>query len=67
MYEKLLLERKIKTEYVNYVRFCLNSYSVNTMFIPTFQGEQCGNAEMERDLLKTALNIVEHKIEEWDN
>ena len=67
MYEKLLLERKIKTEYVNYVRFCLNSYSVNTMFAPTFQGEQCGNAEMERDLLKTALNIVEHKIEEWDN
>lgn len=67
IYEKLLLERKIKTEYVNYVRFCLNSYSVNTMFIPTFQGEQCGNIEMERDLLKTALSIVEHKIEEWDN
>lgn len=65
MYEKLLLERKIKTEYVNYVRFCLNSYSVNTMFMPTFQGPQCGNIEMERDLLKVALNIVERKIEDW--
>lgn len=65
MYEKLLSEHKIKTEYVNYVRFWSNAYSVNTMFTPTFQGEQCGNLEKERDLLKTALNIVQQKIDYW--
>lgn len=35
------------------------------MFTPTFQGEQCGNLEKERGLLKTALNIVQQKIDYW--
>lgn len=65
IYEKLLLGRSIKREYTDYVRFCSNSYSVNTMFTPTFQGEQCGNLKKERDLLKTALNIVQQKIDYW--
>lgn len=61
IYLKKIEDGSIESEYVRYMRFFSKMYQINGMFMPTYQGVQGGNSKLEKELLETALRVVDEK------
>lgn len=61
IYEPLLLNRKIRKEYIEQLLFSHRMYLCNAMYMPTFQGEQGGMDHILKEILKVAVSVIEER------
>lgn len=64
MYLGSIDDGSIESVYVKYMRFHCKMHQINASFMPTYQGVQCGCPEAEKELLETAIKIVNKKLKQ---
>lgn len=64
IYQPEMLKGKLEEELINYIRFTMGMYAVNSFYFPAMNGQQYGNKYASRNLYRKCLKIMNRDIKE---